>query len=124
MLLATRHSSLLRREELLLWVRSSSLFLAQEYLALANKLIIKPNAVFVGAGFQADTGRPAQEAHPNGRLENVGRKWTAVDVELDAQVAGIGDPGDLIAGVEYDCLRDESNEYRAFGHFCFAALMI
>ncbi len=68
------------------------LFLAQEYFTLPYQLVVEPNAVFVGAGFQAHTRRTAQKAHANRRLENVGGKGATVDVELDAQVAGIGDP--------------------------------
>ena len=55
--------------------------------------------------------------HTGGRLENVGRERAAVDVEFDTKIARVGDPGDLVAGIEHHRLRNKSNEYRAFGHF-------
>jgi hypothetical protein len=53
-------------------------------------------------------------------LKNVGRKGAAVDVEFDAKIAGVRDPGDLVSGVENDYLGDESNEYGTFCHFSSA----
>jgi hypothetical protein len=87
---------------------------------LADKLVIEPDTVLVGGGFEADAGRAAQKAHARGRLKNVGRKGAAVNVEFDAKIAGVGDPGDLITGIEYDDLRYQSNEYGALCHFSSA----
>jgi hypothetical protein len=49
-------------------------------------------------------------------LKNIGGKGAAVDVKLDAKIAGVGDPGDLIPGVEYDDLGYESDEYGTLCH--------
>jgi hypothetical protein len=84
---------------------------------MADELIVQPQLVFVGGRFAAGAGRAAEQAHPRGRLKNVGRKGTAVHIKFDAQIAGVGDPGDLIAVVEHDRLRYETNEYGAFRHF-------
>ena len=83
---------------------------------MADKLIVEPKSVFVSRRFQAGPRWAAQEADAGGSLEDVRGKWTAISVEFNAQISGIGDPGDLIAGIENDDLRDESNEYGAFGH--------
>jgi hypothetical protein len=75
------------------------LFLAENDFALAHKLIVEPEPVFVGGSFEADAGRAAQKAHAGRRLKNVGRKGATVDVEFDAKIARVGDPGDLISGI-------------------------
>ena len=62
----------------------------------------------------------AEKAHACRRLKNIGGKGAAVDIEFDAKIAGIGDPGDLITGVENDDLWYESNEYGALCHCCSA----
>jgi hypothetical protein len=49
-------------------------------------------------------------------LKDIGGKRAAVDIEFDAKIAGVGDPGDLVAGVENDDLRYKSNEYGALCH--------
>ena len=84
---------------------------------MADELVVEPQLVFVGGRFAAGAGRAAEQAHAGGRLKNVGRKGTAVHIKFDAQIAGVGDPGDLVAVVENDGLRDETNEYGAFRHF-------
>ena len=84
---------------------------------MADELIVQPQLVFVGGRFAAGARRAAEQAHAGGCLKNVGRKGTAVHIKFDAQIAGVGDPGNLVAVVENDGLRDESNEYGAFRHF-------
>ena len=84
---------------------------------MADELIVQPQLVFVGGRFAAGARRAAEQAHPRGRLKNVRRKGTAVHIKFDAQIARIGDPGDLVTVVEHDGLRDETNEYGAFRHF-------
>jgi hypothetical protein len=96
------------------------LFFTEDDFALADELVVKPEAVLVGGALQTDTGRAAQQAHPCRGLKNVGRKGAAVDVEFDAKIAGVRDPGDLVSGVENDDLGYESDEYGTFCHFSSA----
>jgi len=60
------------------------LLLAEDDFALADELVVEPETVLVGGGFEADAGRAAQQAHACRGLKNVGRKGAAVDVEFDA----------------------------------------
>jgi len=92
------------------------LFVPEDDFALADELVVEPEAIFVGGGFRAWPRRAAEQTNAGGRLEDVRGKRAAVHVEFDAQIAGVGEPGDLVAGIEYDDLRNESNEYGAFGH--------
>jgi hypothetical protein len=66
---------------------------------LANELIIEPETIFVSGSFEADARRAAQKAHAGWSLKNIGRKGATVDVEFDAKIARIGDPGNLISGI-------------------------
>jgi hypothetical protein len=96
------------------------LFFAKDDFALAYELIVKPDAILVGGALEAESWRAAQQAHAGRGLKNIGRKGAAVDVEFDAKIAGVGDPGDLISGVENDHLGYESNEYGTLCHFSSA----
>ena len=89
---------------------------AEQDFTPAHELIVNPEAVFVARGLGAGARRAGLHAHPGGSLENVGRERAAVGVELDAQVAGIADPGDLIAGIKHHDFGEYTNENRAFGH--------
>ena len=84
---------------------------------MSDELIVQPQLVFIRGRFAAGTWRAAEQAHTGWRLKNIRRKGTAVHVKFDAQIAGVGDPGDLVAVVQHDGLRDETNEYGAFRHF-------
>ena len=84
---------------------------------MTHELIVQPQAVFVGGRFASGAGRAAEQAHASRRLKNVRRKRTPVYIEFDAQIAGIGDPRYLVAFIDHDDLRDESNKYGAFSHF-------
>ena len=88
---------------------------------MADELIVQPQLVFVGGRFASGTRRAAEQAHHRGRLKNVRRKGTAVHIKFDAQIAGVGDPGNLIAVVKHHGLGDETNEYGAFRHFLFGS---
>jgi hypothetical protein len=93
-----------------------SLF-AQDDFAVAHELVVQPQAVLVRGRFASRTRRAAEQAHAGGRLKNVRRKRAPVHIEFHAQVAGVGNPGDLVAFINHDHLWDKSNEYGAFGHF-------
>lgn len=91
--------------------------LAAEFdFAAAHELIVDPQAVLVAAGLGAGTWRAGLQAHAGGSLENIGGKRAAVHVEFDAQIAGVADPGDLIAGIEDHHFWKYTNENGAFGH--------
>jgi hypothetical protein len=102
-----------------------ALFFAEDDFALAYQLIVEPDAILVGGAFEAESRRAAQQAHAGWSLKNIGRERAAVDVEFDAKIASVGDPGDLISGVENNHLGYESNEYGTLCHFssapCFSA---
>ena len=93
------------------------LFFAQDDFALADELVVQPQAIFVRSRFASRTRRAAEQAHAGWGLKNVRGKRAAVRIKFDAQISCVGDPGDLVAFIEHDDLRDESNEYGAFGHF-------
>lgn len=84
--------------------------------AAAHQLIVDPQAVLVAASFGAGAWRAGLQAHASRSLENVGGERAAVDVELDTQIAGVANPGDLIAGIEDDYFGEYTNENGAFGH--------
>jgi len=98
------------------------LFFAQNDFAMANELVVQPEAVLVRRRFASGARRTAEQAHPRGGLKNIRRKGAAVHIEFDAQIACVGDPGNLVAFIDHDDLRDESNEYGAFSHFLWPAL--
>jgi hypothetical protein len=108
------------RQPALLGFLLRALFLAEDDFTLADELVVEPNTILVGGALKTDTRRPAEQSHTCRGLENIGRKRTAVDVEFDAKIAGVGDPGDLITGVEYNDLGYESNEYGTLCHFSSA----
>lgn len=119
---ARRCDSSLRAGIFVWWRRlDAGLFVSHDDFAMADELVVEPEAVLISRGFGARARRAAQQADAGGNLENVGRERTTVDVKFDAKVAGIGNPRDLIAGIENDDLRNKSNEYRAFGHCVFGA---
>src|SRR6059058_1616244 len=95
------------------------LLLAEDHFALAHQLVVEPEAVFVGRGFAAGARRSAEQADSRGRLKNVRGKRAAVHVKLDTQVSRVGNPRNLVAGIQHHGLRNQSNQYRAFCHFVF-----
>jgi hypothetical protein len=95
----------------------SDLFFPKNDLAVAHQLVVQPQAVLVRGRFASGARRPAQQPHAGGRLKDIRRKWAPVHVKFHAQVAGVGDPGNLVAFIEYHDLGDESNKYGAFSHF-------
>ena len=97
--------------------REPVLLLAEDHFALAHQLVVEPEAVFIGRGFAAGAWRSAEEADPGGRLKNVRRERAAVHVKLDTQVSRVGNPGNLVAGIQDHGLRNQSNQHRAFCHF-------
>lgn len=93
------------------------LFFAQDDFALPHELVVQPQSVFVRGRFASGTRRATEQPHAGRSLKNVGRKRTSVHIEFDAQIARVRDPGYLVAYIDHDDLRDESNEYGAFSHF-------
>jgi hypothetical protein len=104
--------SFLRRD--LIFSRS---FFAQDDFALAHELVVQPHAVLIRGRFASGARRAAEQPHAGRRLINVRRKRTPVHIEFHAQIARVRDPGYLVAFVNHNDLRDESNEYGTFSHF-------
>src|SRR2546427_2072077 len=98
---------------LILW----RLFLTQDDFAMAHELVVQPQTVFICGCLAARTRRAAEQAHAGRRLKNVRRKRTPVHIEFHSQIACVGDPGNLVAFIKHDDLRNESNEYGTFSHF-------
>ncbi len=96
---------------------SAELFFPENHFALAHELVVKPQTVLVRRRFASGAWRAAEQPHAGGRLKYVGRKRTAVHIEFDAQIARVGYPGYLVAFIDHDDLRNESNEYGTFRHF-------
>jgi len=91
--------------------------LAAEFdFAAAYQLIVDPQAVLVAARLGAGAWRAGLQAHAGGSLENIGGERAAVDVEFDAQIAGVANPCDLIAGIEDHNFWENTDENGAFGH--------
>ena len=101
---------------ILISISASRSLISQNHFTLPDDLLIQPEPVFVGAGFSSRPGRSAQQPHPRRGLKHVRTEWAAIWVKLHAQISGVGDPRDLLAGIEYYRLRNHSNQYGAFSH--------
>ena len=89
---------------------------AQLDLAAADELVINPDAIFVVGRFAAGAGRASEQAHSRRGLKNIGAERATVDVEFDAEIASFAKPGNLIAGIEDDGFRENSNQNGAISH--------
>jgi hypothetical protein len=98
------------------WDACTFLFVAQNDFAATDHLVVQPQPVFICARFGSYGGRSAQQAHACGGLENIGSEGAAVNVEFHAEIARIGEPTNLIAGVENHDLWNQSYQHRAFCH--------
>src|SRR5437016_8426573 len=110
-----------RRQPLRYGESEAFLLLAEDHFALAHQLVVEPEAVFVGRGFAAGARRSAEQADSRGRLKNVRGKRAAVHVKLDTQVSRVGNPRNLVAGIQHHGLRNQSNQYR---ETCVSSLKI
>jgi hypothetical protein len=97
-------------------VAKAYLLVAEEDFAAADELVVDPDAVFVADGFGAGARGTSLQAHSGRRLENVRAEWTAVHVELDAKIASIAEPGNLVAGIEHDGFGEDPDENGAVSH--------
>ena len=89
---------------------------AQQDFAAADELVINPDAIFVVGWFAAGAGRASEQAHSRRGLKNIGAERATVDVEFDAEIARFAKPGNLIAGIEDDGFRENSNQNGAISH--------
>ncbi len=92
-------------------------FLSQDDFAVAHELVVQPQTVFIGGCFAARARRAAEQTHADRRLKNIRRERTTVHVKFHPQIPRVGNPGNLVAFIEHDNLRDQSNQYGAFSHF-------
>lgn len=93
-------------------------FIAQNYFALSNDLLVEPQAILERSSLHPHPRRPAQQPHPRRSLENIRGKRAAIDVKFHPQIPRIGDPRNLISGIQHHRLRDKSDKYRPFSHRC------
>jgi hypothetical protein len=94
----------------------SAELIPEQNLAAANELLVDPQTVFVRADFGARAWWTGLQAHANRSLKNIGAKRATVYIEFDAQVAGIADPGYLIAGIEDHYFGEDTNQNGTFSH--------
>ena len=89
---------------------------AEEDFAAANELVVDPDAVFVADGLGTRPSGAGLKTHSRWRLKNIGTEGTAVDIEFDAQVAGIAEPGNLVAGLKNNDFGENTDEDRTVSH--------
>jgi len=92
------------------------LLVAEEDFAAADELVVDPDAVFVADGFRTGARGTSLQAHSGRGLEHVRAEWAAVDVEFDAKIASIAEPGNLVAGIEHDGFGEDPDENGAVSH--------
>ena len=92
------------------------LLVAEEDFAAADELVVDPDAVLVADGFRTGARGTSLQAHSGRRLEHVRAEWAAVDVEFDAKIASIAEPGNLVAGIEHDGFGEDPDENGAVSH--------
>jgi hypothetical protein len=97
-------------------VRKPWLLVAEENFAATDELVIDPDAVFVADGFRTGARGTSLQAHSGRCLENVRAERAAVRVEFDAKIAGIAEPGNLVAGIEHDGFGEDPDENGAVSH--------
>jgi len=91
-------------------------FGAEKDFAVGDDLFVDREAVFVGAGREAGAESAAHETDSGRGLEDIGRKRRALGIELDFDVAGVGKPDDLLAGIEREHFGENSDEDKFFRH--------
>jgi hypothetical protein len=94
-----------------------SLFAAEEEFAVAYDDVVEQEAIFVGARVDAGAGRAAREADAGRGLENVGGKRAALRIELYFEISGVGNPGDLFAGIDRRDFRQQAYHHDFFRQF-------
>jgi len=92
------------------------LLVSEENLTAADELVVDPDAVFVADGFRTGARGTSLQAHSGRGLEHVRAEWAAVDVEFDAKIASIAEPGNLVAGIEHDGFGEDPDENGAVSH--------
>ena len=97
-------------------VAKAWLLVAEENFAATDELVVDPGAVFVAGGFRTRARGTSLQAHSGRRLENVRAERAAVHVEFDAKIAGIAEPGNLVAGIEHDGFGEDPDENGAVSH--------
>lgn len=90
---------------------------AEEDFAAAHELVVDPDTVLVADGARTGAGGAGLQANAGRSLENVGRKRTAVGVKLNAKIAGLADPGNLLARLEDDDFGKNANVNGALSHW-------
>jgi hypothetical protein len=92
------------------------LFAADEHFAVREDDVIERETVPVRAGIQAGANGSADQTDSGRSLKNIRRKRAALRVEFDLQVAGVGIPDSLVAGIEYHYLGNYAYQHIFFSH--------
>ena len=83
---------------------------------MAHNVIIQGESVLVRARRDAGARRAAHQPHPRRRLKNVRGKRAALRVEFHAKIPALGEPDDLISGLDEDDLGQHSHKDKLFSH--------
>lgn len=94
----------------------AKLFVAHDHFATPDQLLIQPQSVLVRCRLRPRSGWPAHHPHSRRGLENIRRKWAAVDVKLHTQVPRTRYPRNLITRIKHNYFRNESYQYWPFCH--------
>jgi hypothetical protein len=99
------------------WEKGRWLLFAENDFAVTYQLVVEPETILEGGGFDPGPSGATEQAHTGGSLKHVGRKRATVHIELDTKIAGVRDPGNLVAVIENDSLGNQAYEYGPFSHF-------
>jgi hypothetical protein len=56
-------------------------------------------------------------------LVYIRRKWTALRIELNLEIAGIGEPRYLLAGIEHNHFRHNAHNYHLLCHWIVSSAL-
>jgi hypothetical protein len=89
---------------------------AEDDFAVGDDEVVEGEAIAVGAGIEAGAQGAAHEADAGRGLEDVRGEGGALGVEFNFEVAGVGVPDDLVAGIEDDGFGEDADQDNFFGH--------
>ena len=81
---------------------SPILLLPQNDFAMADRLIVHPQAILVGAGVRARARRSALQLASWRRLKDIGLERAPIGIELNLQICCVRKPHDLIGRTNHD----------------------
>jgi len=75
---------------------------------VADRLVVHPQTIFVGAWIYAGTRGPALKLTPLRRLKHVRLKRATIRIELDLEIRGVRQPHDLFGRANHDNFGDHT----------------